>query len=178
MTDEQRRPDDPWGQATDEPRPAGGSGGPREARELWSEVGHRFGDVGRAVRTHLEPESPDSASWSPPPAGGSAGGPRDDLRDDQWAEARDTAQRLGRSVQRLTTQAGEAARDPVVRESVQEAARTLGAAISRTAEELGAQLRQGARSPRWSDPSAPRPESPPPVAPVRPEEDPPPRADA
>lgn len=181
MTEEQRRPDDPWGQATDEPRAAGepgagepGAGGePREARELWSEVGRRFGDLGRAVRTHLEPESPDSASWSPPPAGGSAAGPRDDLRDDQWAEARDTARRLGRSVQRLTTQAGEAARDPVVRESVQEAARTLGAAIGRTAEDLGAQLRQGARSPRWSDPSRPRPESRPPVAPVRPDDDPP-----
>ena len=75
--------------------------------------------------------------------------------------------RLGRSAQRLTTQAGEAARDPVVRESAQEAARTLGAAVSRTAEDFAAQLRESIRSPRWSDPTQPRPTSQPPVAPVR-----------
>ena len=118
--------------------------------------------VGRAVRTHLEPESPDSATWTPPPPEGP-----DDRRDDRWAGARDTARRLGRSAQRLTTQAGEAARDPVVREDAQEAARTLGAAVTRSAAEVTAHLRGSLRSPRWSDESRPRPTSPPPVAPVR-----------
>ena len=144
---------------TEEPRE------PREARELWAEVGQRFGDLGRAVRSHLEPESPDSATWSPPTTDEPAGS----WRDDQWSDARETVRRLGRSAQRLTTQAGEAARDPVVRETAQEAARTLGAAVSRAAEELTAQLRDNVRSPRWSDPSRPPPASPPPVTLVRPE---------
>jgi hypothetical protein len=138
---------------------------PREARELWTEVGQRFGELGRAVRSHLDLDSPDSATWSPPTTDEPAGPPRGD----QWSESRETVRRLGRNAQRLTAQAGEAARDPVVRETAQEAARTLGAAVSRTAEELAAQLRDNTRSPRWSDPDRPRPTSPPPVAPVRPE---------
>ena len=142
----------------------------RDPRELWAEVGQRFGELGRAVSSHLEPESPDSATWTPPPEG--ADDRCDDRRDDQWADARDTVRRLGRSAQRLTTQAGEAARDPVVRESAQAAARTLGAAVTRTAEEVAAHLRESLRSPRWSDESRPRPTSPPPVAPVRTEDDP------
>lgn len=145
----------------------GGPDQPREARELWGEAGQRLQDLGRAVRTHLEPESPDSATWSPPPADGT----QERGRDDQWSDARDTVRRLGRSVQRLTTQAGEAARDPVVRESAQEAARSVAAAVSRAAEELGAQLRDGVRSPRWSDPTRPRPTSQPPVAPIRPDDE-------
>ena len=122
------------------------------------------------VRGHLEPESPDSATWSPPPADDPAADPRDD----PWAvppAAGETVLRLGRSVQRLTAQAGEAARDPVVRETAQEAFRSLGAAVSRVAEDIGAQLRENARSPRWSDPTHPRPTSQPPVAPARDEDD-------
>jgi hypothetical protein len=142
----------------------------RDPRELWAEVGHRFGEFGQAVRTHLEPESPDSATWTPPPEG--PDDRRDGRRDDQWADARDTVRRLGRSAQRLTTQAGEAARDPAVRESAQEAARTLGAAVTRSAEEIAAHLRESLRSPRGSDQSRPRPTSPPPVAPVRTDDDP------
>jgi hypothetical protein len=78
---------------------------------------------------------------------------------------------LAQSVQRLTAQAGEAARDPVVRETAQEAFRSLGAAVSRVAEDIGAQLRENARSPRWSDPTRPQPTPQPPVAPVRDEDD-------
>jgi hypothetical protein len=144
---------------------------PRAARELWTEVGQRFGELGRAVRSHLDPESPDSATWSPPTTDEPAGPPPGD----QWSEARETVRRLGRNTQRLTAQAGEAARDPVVREAAQEVARTLGAAVSRSAEELAAQLRDNARSPRWSDPDQPRPTSPPPVAPLRPEDETDPR---
>jgi hypothetical protein len=149
----------------------------RDPRELWAEVGHRFGELGQAVSSHLEPESPDSATWTPPPEG--AADRRDDQwadrRDDQWADrwddARDTVRRLGRSAQRLTTQAGEAARDPVVRETAQAAARMLGAAVTRTAEEVAAHLRESLRSPRWSDESRPRPTSPP-VAPIRTDDEP------
>ena len=143
----------------------GGTGEPREARELWAEVGQRFGELGRVVRTHLDPESPDSATWTPPPTGGWA----EPGRDDRWVEARETVRRLGRNAQLLATQAGEAVRDPVVRGSAQQAARSLGAALSRAAEVFGAQLRDNVRSPRWSDPTRPRPQ--PPVAPVDPEQD-------
>ena len=69
---------------------------PRAARELWTEVGQRFGELGRAVRSHLDPESPDSATWSPPITDEPAGPPRGD----QWSEARETMRRLGRNAQR------------------------------------------------------------------------------
>jgi hypothetical protein len=128
-------------------------------------VGRRFQDLGRAVRTHLEPESPDAASWSPPGEDPAAG--RDDWRDDRWADARDAARRIGRSAQQLAAQAGEAVRDPAVRDSAQQAVRSLGDALGRTAEDFGDQLRQNVRSPRWSDPTRPRPDPEPPVTPVR-----------
>jgi hypothetical protein len=142
---------------------------PQQPQEVWSEVARRFQELGRVVGGHLEPESPDSATWSPPPVDD----PAADRRDDPWAgpAAGDTVRRLSQSVQRLTAQAGEAARDPVVRESAQEAARSLGVALSRVAEDIAAQLRENVRSPRWSDPTGPRPTSQPPVAPVRDEGD-------
>lgn len=143
---------------------------PPEARELWVEVGQHLGALGRAVRTHLDPE-PDSASWTPPPAQGYDDGP-DDRPGDRWDDARDAVRRLGRSAQRLGSQAGEAARDPVVRETAQQAARSLGAAVSRTAEDVGARLQESLRSRGWSDESRPRPTSTPPVAPVRTDDDP------
>lgn len=140
----------------------------QEPREVWSEVGRRFEELGRSVRGHLEPESPDSATWTPPPTEG----PGPDRRDaDEWAAARDAVRRLGASAQRLAAQAGDAARDPAVRESAQQAARTLGTAVSAAIEDFGAELRGRMRSPRWSDADQPRPTSPPPVAPFRPEDD-------
>jgi hypothetical protein len=146
---------------------------PQQPQEVWSEVGRRFQELGRVVRGHLEPESPDSATWSPP-ADDPAADPAADRRDDPWAgppTTADTVRRLSQTVQRLTAQAGEAARDPVVRESAQEAARSLGVALSRVAEDIAAQLRENVRSPRWSDPSRPRPTPQPPVTPVRDEDD-------
>jgi hypothetical protein len=151
-------------------RPGSGDPGAPPPREMWSEVGRRFQHLGRAVRTHLDPESPDAATWTPPPPGGWDESRRRD--DDQWtgrSEARDTVRRLGRTAQLLASQAGEAVRDPVVRSSAAEAARSLGAALSRAAEDFAGQLRENVRSPRWSDPTRPRPQ--PPVAPVDPEDD-------
>jgi hypothetical protein len=161
------------GEPRDSEEPSGSSPPPQQPREAWSEVGRRFQELGRVVRGHLEPESPDSATWSPPPADD----PTTDRRDDPWATppaAGETVRRLSQTVQRLTAQAGEAARDPVVRESAQEAARALGVAVSRAAEDIAAQLRENVRSPRWSDPTRPPPTPQPPVAPVRAEDDRPP----
>lgn len=143
---------------------------PREPREVWREVGRRFEELGRAVRGHLEaePDPADAATWSPP----AEDRPGADRRgEDQWAAARDAVRRLGTSAQRLATQAGGAARDPAVRESAQQAARTLSAAAAAAVEDLGVGLRGRMRSPRWSDPEKPRPTSRPPVAPVDPEDD-------
>ena len=90
--------------------------------------------------------------------GGRFAGPAD------WDSARESVRDLGSSVRRIATQAGDAARDPQVRDSAQRAARSLGDAIVTTVEDLAAELRERMRTTRWSDPSGP-PE-PPPVAPI------------
>jgi hypothetical protein len=85
-----------------------------------------------------------------------------------WDSARESFRELGRSAQRLASQAGDAARDPNVRDSAQRAARSLGDAIVTTVEDFATDLRSRMRNPRWSDSSHP-PERPP-VAPI--EDDP------
>ena len=81
-----------------------------------------------------------------------------------WESARESVRDLGSSVRRIATQAGDAARDPQVRDSAQRAARSLGDAIVTTVEDFASELRGRMRNPRWSDTSGP-PE-PPPVAPI------------
>lgn len=106
----------------------------------------------------------DSPPRDPGAAGAGSGAGRD--RDD-WAAARESVRRLGESAQRLADRAGEAARDPQVRDSAQRAARTLGDALSTSVENATAELRARMRSPRWSDSTRPRPTEPPPVTIVR-----------
>ena len=96
--------------------------------------------------------------WTGTRGGGRFAGPAD------WDSARESVRDLGGSVRRIATQAGDAARDPQVRDSAQRAARSLGDAIVTTVEDLAAELRERMRNTRWSDPSGP-PE-PPPVAPI------------
>jgi hypothetical protein len=162
-----------------------------ESQERWSELGRRLGEVGRAVRGHFEDEpGPDAVRtrWDAPPdaaAGGAgpgaadgagpgpAGGPggRTDPAGDR-AAIQDAVRQLGDTARRLGGQAAEAARDPAVRGSVQEAARMLGAAVAATADELGVQLRQrlrdspaaADRSP-WEQASEPPPPSEAPFSP-------------
>jgi hypothetical protein len=83
---------------------------------------------------------------------------------------------LGESAQRFASQAGDAARDPEVRDSAQRAARSLGDAIATTVQDLATELRERMRSPRWSDPTNPHPTERPPVAPVEDDDPPPPPA--
>jgi hypothetical protein len=85
-----------------------------------------------------------------------------------WESARESVRDLGSSARRLATQAGDAARDPHVRDSAQRAARSLGDAIVTTVEDFAADLRTRMRNPRWTD-TTHEPERPP-VAPI---EDPP-----
>ena len=96
--------------------------------------------------------------WTGSAGGGRFAGPAD------WDSARESVRDLGSSVRRIATQAGDAARDPQVRDSAQRAARSLGDAIVTTVEDLAAELRDRMRNPRWGDTSGP-PE-PPPVAPI------------
>jgi len=95
--------------------------------------------------------------WSGTADGGRFGGA-------DWESARESVRDLGSSVRRIATQAGDAARDPHVRDSAQRAARSLGDAIVTTVEDFAAELRGRMRNPRWSDTS--RPPEPPPVAPI------------
>lgn len=95
--------------------------------------------------------------WSGTTDGGRFGGA-------DWESARESVRDLGSSVRRIATQAGDAARDPHVRDSAQRAARSLGDAIVTTVEDFAAELRGRMRNPRWSDTS--RPPEPPPVAPI------------
>ena len=92
------------------------------------------------------------------PPGGRFAGPAD------WDSARESVRDLGNSVRRIATQAGDAARDPHVRDSAERAARSLGDAIVTTVEDIAAELRDRMRNPRWSDPT--RPPEPPAVAPI------------
>lgn len=78
-----------------------------------------------------------------------------------WDGAREQVRRLGESAQRLAAHAGDAARDPQVRESAQAAARGITDAVTATV----AELRERMRSPRWSDPD--RPAEQPPVSRTR-----------
>jgi hypothetical protein len=94
--------------------------------------------------------------------GGGAGGRFATQAD--WESARESVRELGSSARRIATQAGDAARDPHVRDSAQRAARSLGDAIVTTVEEFATDLRTRMRNPRWSDPSRPADRSP--VAPI------------
>ena len=137
------------------------SGSTREPREAWSEVGRRFEELGRALREHYAgvAESPDSATWT-------AAGAEEERSGDAGDRAaiRDALQRLGQAAQRLGDQTGEAVRDPAVRETAQQAARTLGDALEATFGQLGEQLR-GRVGSRGSDQAEPEPTSPRPAAP-------------
>src|SRR6185437_11612015 len=95
--------------------------------------------------------------WSGTADGGRFGGA-------DWESARESVRDIGSSVRRIATQAGDAARDPHVRDSAQRAARSLGDAIVTTVEDFAAELRGRMRNPRWSDTS--QPPEPPPVAPI------------
>lgn len=83
-----------------------------------------------------------------------------------WESARESVRDLGRNAQRIAAQAGDAARDPQVRDSAQRAARSLGDAIVTTVEDFATDLRNRMRNPRWSDADRPRPAERPPIAPV------------
>lgn len=134
----------------------------QDQREVWSEVGRQFEDLGRVLKAHLSPDaarSPSDPTGSGEPWADATATPRPGQ-----GSARDSMRRLGDSAQRFATQAGDAARDPVVRDTAGRAARTLGDAVTVTVETIAAELGRRTRNPRWSDPATPRPTEPPPVA--------------
>lgn len=132
-----------------------------DARSEWvgpTAAGGPAGDAGSG------PGDAEERPWSKWTGSGRFAGGAD------WETARHSVRNLGESVQRAATQAGDAARDPEVRESAQRAARSLGDAIATTAQDIATEVRERMRSPRWSDPDTPGER--PPVAPV--DDDPPP----
>jgi hypothetical protein len=72
--------------------------------------------------------------------------------------------RLRQAAERLGDHAGEAVRDPAVRESAQQVARKLRDALDATFSELGEEIRGRVRSRREPDPASPDPASPKPPA--------------
>jgi hypothetical protein len=129
----------------------------QQPREAWSGVGRQFEELGRALRGHFgrEPEPAAEGGTAPAPDTSGAG--------DQ-AAMRIALRRLGQAAQQLGDQAGEAVRDPVVRESAQRAARTLADALDATFTELGEDLRGRIRR-RGGEPADPHsaPPQPPPT---------------
>jgi hypothetical protein len=159
--------EDPWAAATaaDTPPSAStgtdhagtasttsGAGGSSAGETSAGEGGAGHGGAGAGERERSWRE------WS-----GTAGAGRFATQAD-WESARESVRDLGSSARRLAAQAGDAARDPHVRDSAQRAARSLGDAIVTTVEDFATDLRNRMRNPRWSDPSDPAER--PPVAPI------------
>ncbi|HYT09253.1 MAG TPA: hypothetical protein VEL73_01180 [Mycobacteriales bacterium] len=160
------------------------SGSTQEPREAWGEVGRRFEELGRVLREHFSGTmgpTPDSATWTAatdePGLGesgtaasdrpGTAASDRPGSGYGDRAAMRDALQRLGQAAQRLSDQAGEAVRDPAVRETAQQAARTFADALAATVSELSEELRSRVGPPRGSeqarqDPAGPDPARQPP----------------
>jgi len=103
----------------------------QQRREAWNEAGRRLEDLGRVLRGHFEREAEAEPGGAPP--GGSAAGDR--------AAVKDALHRFGQAAQRFGEQAGEAARDPAVRESAQSWARSFGTALEATFTEFGDEAR-------------------------------------
>ena len=96
-------------------------------------------------------------------AGGAAGeaGTASDPGDRE--AVRDALRGIGAAARRLGDQAGEAVRDPAVRESAQRVARTLGEALEATIGRLGVELRGRSRPAGEADPADGGGSSPPPA---------------
>ena len=162
---ESEGPADPWAAATADPSgPSGGPESPGAAPGSASTGADGRSGPSGASGGHGPSGAADGAGWSRWTSGRFASGA-------DWDSARESIRNLGESAQRLATQAGDAARDPQVRESAQRAVRSLGDAIATTAQDIATELRERMRSPRWSDPGTPAER--PPVAPI--EDDDPPR---
>jgi hypothetical protein len=109
-------------------------GEPQEPREAWSEVGRRFSELGRALGEHFS--RPDAATWQARPSAGADG-----QAADQRQAVLDAVHRVREAAQQLGDQAGEAVRDPELRETAQRAARGLADAVELTFGQLAGQLR-------------------------------------
>jgi hypothetical protein len=120
-------------------------GEPKQPREAWAEVGRQFEELGRALGEHFS--RPDSASWKaadtpePGPAGTSGASGSSGDRDDRRA-VMDALRRVGDAAQQFGDQAGEAVRDPQLRETARNATRGLADALETTFGQLAAQLRR------------------------------------
>jgi hypothetical protein len=120
----------------------------QQPREAWSEVGRQFEELGRALRGHFDRERGSAAE-------GGTGTASDPSGAGDQAAMRKALRRLGQAAQQLGDQAGEAVRDPAVRESAQRAGRTLADALDATFTELGDDLRGRFRARRGSGPADP-----------------------
>ncbi len=134
----------PAGQGTerDRPRPTG-QAGPRPGAPAAQPAGPArpgAGTAQRRTRGWRGSGAGGGGSGAGPTGGGRFAGPAD------WDSARESVRDLGGSVRRIATQAGDAARDPQVRDSAQRAARSLGDAIVTTVEDLAAELRERMRN--------------------------------
>jgi len=122
----------------------------QQRREAWNEAGRRLEDLGRVLRGHFERE-PEAAPGGAPPGGSPAG---------DRAAVKDALHRFGQAAQRFGEQAGEAARDPAVRESAQSWARSFGTALEATFTEFGDEARERMKARRGGEQardSAPQP---------------------
>lgn len=153
--------------------PAAGPGGDRTgwrdegSGHTWRDTTDDGGSARWTGRTSWGDQSAGARSdWTGRPGwGGPTSGPTGGA---DWDAARESVRRLGESAQRFAHQAGEAARDPELRESATRAVRTVGDAVTTAVGTWATELRERMRSPRWSDPDHP-PERPP----VAPDDDPP-----
>lgn len=119
---------------------------PKQPREAWAEVGRQFEELGRALGEHFS--RPDAATWKSEEQ--PAAGERDDRR-----AVMDALRKVGDAAQQFGDQAGEAVRDPELRETAKSATRGLADALETTFGQIAAQLRRGAGESRADAPADP-----------------------
>jgi hypothetical protein len=124
-------------------------GEPKQPREAWAEVGRQFEELGRVLGEHFS--RPDAATWQ---AASADGGERDDRRRDDRQRVLDALRRAGDTAKQLGDQAGEAVRDPELRESARSATRGLADALETTFSQLADQLRSRTGSSTGSAPGS------------------------
>ena len=109
----------------------------REMRKAWDEVSRNFSEVGRRFSQHYRKLAGEASASAT----------------EQREAMNDALKKAVEQLDQTFTSVGDALRDPVTQQSLKQAARSLGDAVSTTFSDLGDEIRKRVRR-RESDPPA------------------------
>src|SRR5712691_9531596 len=105
---------------------AGHTGGDKESKKTWEEVGQHFSDVGKRIGEHYRSQENETRTSSTA----------------QRQNVKDAIQQVVDELDRAFTGLGNALRDPQTKQSLNKAAKSLGEALDATFSGVGERVRQ------------------------------------